>query len=144
MGAELGGADWSNQDRQRYREKVGQDLDVLERMLASHQFDAHAPTTGFEVEMSLVDEQMRPCRRNAEVIAALDDESFVPELGRFNVELNVEPRVLVGDKGLETSWRTNSPSGCSGSASRVPHWAAPPPRSASCPHFCRRTSARAG
>lgn len=101
MGAELGGADWSNQDRQRYREKVGQDLDVLERMLASHQFDAHAPTTGFEVEMSLVDEQMRPCRRNAEVIAALDDESFVPELGRFNVELNVEPRVLVGDKGLE-------------------------------------------
>ncbi|QQS00530.1 MAG: glutamate--cysteine ligase [Austwickia sp.] len=101
MGAEVGGADWSNQDRQRYREKVRQDLDVLERMLASHQFDAHAPTAGFEVEMSLVDDDMRPCRRNAEIIAALDDEAFVPELGRFNLELNVDPRVLVGDKGQE-------------------------------------------
>ena len=101
MGAEVGGADWSNQDRQRYREKVRQDLDVFERMLASHRFEASAPTTGFEVEMSIVDADMAPCRRNAEVLEALDDEAFVPELGRFNLELNVEPRVLVGDKGME-------------------------------------------
>lgn len=101
MGAEVGAADWSNQDRQRYREKVRQDLDVFERMLASHRFDAHAPTAGFEVEMSLVDEEMRPCRRNVEVLEVLADEAFATELGRFNVELNVQPRVLVGDKARE-------------------------------------------
>lgn len=101
MGAQVGGAEWSNQDRQRYREKVRQDLDVFERMLASHRFDATVPTTGFEVEMSLVDEQMRPSRSNAEVIDTLQDASFVPELGRFNLELNVAPRVLVGDQALD-------------------------------------------
>lgn len=103
MGAEVSGVDWNHQDRQRYREKVRQDLDVFERMLASHRFDADQPTTGFEVEMSLVDADLRPDRRNTELLAVLDDESVVPELGRFNVELNVAPRVLMGDKafGLE-------------------------------------------
>ncbi len=101
MGANVSGAEWTNQDRQRYREKVGQDLDVFERMLASHSFDADQPTTGLEVEMSLVDEEMRPARRNDELLDALADESMVPELGRFNIEMNIEPRVLLGSRALE-------------------------------------------
>ncbi|GAB77459.1 Glutamate-cysteine ligase family 2(GCS2) [Austwickia chelonae] len=107
MGAEVAGAEWSNQERQRYREKVSQDLDVFERMLATHSFDIDAPTTGFEIEMSLVDDELRPSRKNSELLRALDDPETVPELGRFNVEMNIAPRVLVGDDafGLEDELR---------------------------------------
>ncbi|MBW3086278.1 Glutamate--cysteine ligase [Austwickia sp. TVS 96-490-7B] len=101
MGAGVNGTDWDNQVRQRYREKVRQDLDVFERMLASQRFDGGTPTTGCEVELSLVDADLRPSRCGADLLTALDDPSFVPELGRFNVEMNITPRVLVGDRAFD-------------------------------------------
>ena len=99
MGAEVHGAAWSNRDRQRYREKVRQDLDVFEQMLASHNFD-DTPTTGLEMEFTLVGEDLRPSRTNATVLENLGDPAFVPELGTFNLEVNIEPRAFVGDEAF--------------------------------------------
>ncbi|GAB47589.1 glutamate-cysteine ligase family protein [Mobilicoccus pelagius] len=101
MGQDVSGGEWSNTQRRQYREKVRQNLDVFERMLAVTSFDPGRFMTGMEMEFSLVGEDLEPAFRNDEVLAAIDDDSFVHELGRFNIEVNVDPRSLEG-KGLLT------------------------------------------
>ena len=75
----------------RFREKVQRCLDVVDRMLAERMFDFDEPMTGIEIELCLVDETGRPAMRNAEVLARVDDPAFTEELGRFNLEINVQP-----------------------------------------------------
>ncbi|WP_168581474.1 glutamate-cysteine ligase family protein [Gephyromycinifex aptenodytis] len=98
MGQEVGGGEWSNQQRQQYREKVSQNLDVFERMLSVASFDAGDMTTGMEMELYLLDEGLHPSIRNKEVLEAIGDESFQSELAKFNLELNVDPRSIEGDE----------------------------------------------
>ena len=107
MGQEVQDTTFTREDRQRYRAKVRRCLDVLERMLAENQFDVEDPLTGMEIELNLVDDDGAPTMRNAEVLALIDDPAFQPELGQFNLEINVPPRSLRGDAmvGLETDVR---------------------------------------
>lgn len=107
MGHEVHGAEWSHEQRQQYREKVHQNLDVFARLLANARFEDDIPMTGMEMELYLVDDAMNPSFRNAEVLEAIDHDAFQTELGRYNVELNVNPRVLDGDAmfGLEQDLR---------------------------------------
>ncbi len=97
MGKDVAGRSFTREDRQRYRDKVHQCLDVLARMLREERFAFDEPLMGMEVELNLVDGAGLPAMRNVEVLAQIDDPAFVPELGRFNVEINVPPRSLVGD-----------------------------------------------
>src|SRR6478609_6155176 len=96
MGAEVESRDFSRQDRQRYRAKLHQSLEVFARMLGESKFDFERPLTGLEIEFNLVDERQDPAMRNAEVLAAIADAAFQTELGQFNIEINVRPRSLVG------------------------------------------------
>lgn len=96
MGREVDLRQFSREDRKRHRDKVRQGLDVLARMLTEARFDVEHPMAGLEIELNLVDEAERPAMRNAEVLAAIADPSFVTELGRFNIEVNVAPRQLGG------------------------------------------------
>lgn len=96
MGQEVGDGEWSNQQRQQYREKVRQNLDVFERMLSVSSFDAGDMTTGMEMELYLLDEELNPSIQNTEVLEAIGDESFQSELAQFNIELNVDPRSIQG------------------------------------------------
>lgn len=97
MGEQVAGQAFTREDRQRYRDKVHRCLDVLARMLAESRFDFDRPLTGMEVELNLIDGDGRPALRNDEVLEQIDDPAFVPELGRFNLEINVPPRSLLGD-----------------------------------------------
>jgi hypothetical protein len=108
MGQEVQETTFTREDRQRYRAKVRRCLDVLERMLAENQFDFDDPLTGMEIELNLVDDDGTPTMRNAEILALIDDPAFQPELGRFNLEINIPPRSLRGDAmvGLESDVRS--------------------------------------
>lgn len=97
MGQDVARNEWSNEQRQRYREKVRQDLDVFERMLAESSFDAGHGTTGMEIELYLVDDDLNPSFNNTLVLEAIANSAFQTELGRFNIELNVDPRDLRDD-----------------------------------------------
>ncbi len=101
MGSETRAQSWSREERQRYREKVRQDLDVFERMLATSQFEFERPMTGLEIELNLVDEDYQPHFDNAEVLDAIADPDYQTELARYNIELNVRPRPLPGDAALD-------------------------------------------
>jgi len=101
MGDEIGSTAFTRAERQQYREKVRQNLDVFEQMLTQSSFDFERPTTGMEIELNLVDEQYQPMMNNAEVLDRIADPGYQTEIGQYNIELNVDPRPLSGEAGLE-------------------------------------------
>jgi gamma-glutamyl:cysteine ligase YbdK (ATP-grasp superfamily) len=100
MGTEVSAQSYTREQRQRYREKVRQNLDVFERMLAQSSFEFDRPMTGLEIELNLVDADYQPNFANAEVLERIADPDFQTELARYNIELNVHPRPLPGDEAL--------------------------------------------
>jgi gamma-glutamyl:cysteine ligase YbdK (ATP-grasp superfamily) len=100
MGTEVSAQSYTREQRQRYREKVRQNLDVFERMLAQSSFEFERPMTGLEIELNLVDSDYQPRFANAEVLQRIADPAFQTELAQYNIELNVHPRPLPGDEAL--------------------------------------------
>ncbi|MEA2331273.1 MAG: hypothetical protein QOH58_1411 [Thermoleophilaceae bacterium] len=96
MGQDVSGAVFSREDRQRYRHKVRTCLDVFARMLREARFDPERRSVGLEIELNLTDELGDPALVNAAALAAIADPEFQTELGRFNIEINVPPRLLEG------------------------------------------------
>lgn len=101
MGAEVSAQSYTREERQRYREKVRQNLDVFERMLNQHSFEFDRPMTGLEIELNLVNSDFDPHFANAEVLHAIADPGYQTELAQYNIELNVLPRPLPGDSAIE-------------------------------------------
>ena len=94
MGEEVEAQEFSRADRTRYREKVRRCLDVFARMLREARFDTDDPMTGLEIELNLVDEDGRPALKNAMALERIANPDFQTELGQFNIEINIPPRVL--------------------------------------------------
>jgi hypothetical protein len=100
MGKEITRGTFSREERAHYRYKVKRCLDVFALMLDDFIFDADHPMTGLEIELNLVDADHQPSMRNDEVLERINDKNFQTELGRFNLELNVPPR-LIAEDGLD-------------------------------------------
>ncbi len=96
MGAQVEQRTFTRQDRQRFRAKVTDCLDVLATLLAEGHFDTSEPRLGMEIELNLVGETGEPAMSNAAVLEAVADPAFQTELGQFNIEINVAPRPLRG------------------------------------------------
>jgi gamma-glutamyl:cysteine ligase YbdK (ATP-grasp superfamily) len=96
MGEEVAAKQFSREDRQRYRQKVRACLDVFARMLAEARFHPELRSFGLEIELNLTDDAGDPAMLNAAVLEAIADPDFQTELGQFNVEINVAPRLLGG------------------------------------------------
>lgn len=73
------------------------DLDVLERLIADGSIESGVRRIGAEQEMFLVDSAWRPAPVATELLALLDDDRFVTELGRYNLEINLPPLAYGGD-----------------------------------------------
>jgi len=97
VGQEVPAAVYSREDRQRYRQKVRTCLDVFARMLRESRFDSDRRSFGLEVELNLTDEAGDPALVNMRALEAIADSDFQTEIGQFNVEINVPPRLLEGD-----------------------------------------------
>lgn len=80
----------------RVRSRLDRCVAVLGRMVAEDWFADHEDSIGMEVELHLVDPLGRPRPVNEAVLPRLDRADFQYELGRFNLELNLPPRVLSG------------------------------------------------
>jgi gamma-glutamyl:cysteine ligase YbdK (ATP-grasp superfamily) len=97
MGKDVSLSTFTRDDRTRYRHKVRRCLDVFALMLNDFRFDGDRPMTGLELELNLTDPDGEPAMRNAQVLADLADPSFQTELGQFNLEINLRPRLIAGD-----------------------------------------------
>jgi len=65
-------------------------------MLAESRFEPARGSFGLEIELNLTDEIGEPAMANAAVLEAIADPDFQTELGQFNIEINVQPRLLGG------------------------------------------------
>ncbi len=109
MGRDIQAIKISGEDRRKYRDKVRRSLDVFARMLRERLFEEDPSTVGQEIELNLVDEHGMPSMRNADVLDAIASPDWATEVGQFNLEINVPPRVLDGDAlaTLETELRAD-------------------------------------
>lgn len=84
-------------ERRRFMKALLDDLRALENMLDGELFERGVRRIGAEQEMFLVNAASRPSPVAEEVLKRLDSKDFTHELGRFNLEANLPPRVLGGD-----------------------------------------------
>jgi hypothetical protein len=96
VGQEVAARTFTRDDRQRYRRKVHACLDVFARMLSEARFHPERRSFGLEIELNLTDDGGDPALVNAAALEAIADPSFQTELGQFNIEINIEPRLLEG------------------------------------------------
>jgi len=97
MGEHAVAAESKEQELRAFTRALLEDVHALERMLAGGLIESGVRRVGAEQEMFLVDRAYRPAPVAVEVLEALDHPQFTTELGRFNLEANLLPRLYGGD-----------------------------------------------
>ncbi len=82
--------------RREFMGAVLRDLRALEEILAGGLIDNEVRRIGAEQEFFLIDRAGRPALSALEVLSEVDDPHFTTELGRFNLEINLDPLVFEG------------------------------------------------
>jgi gamma-glutamyl:cysteine ligase YbdK (ATP-grasp superfamily) len=97
MGDEISHTRFSRAEMEEYRRRLARETALLADWFSEGRFSSLAPVAGCELEAWLVDGHGCPAPLNEAFLARLDDPLVVPELSRFNVELNTPPQPLRGD-----------------------------------------------
>ncbi|MBT8327817.1 MAG: CBS domain-containing protein [Bacteroidia bacterium] len=78
--------------KKRYTRLLLNDIKALQRMLDEGLIEAGITRIGAEQELCLVDSHFSPKMNNMEVLEAINDPHFVPEIAKFNIEANLDPQ----------------------------------------------------
>lgn len=97
MGQAIGNSRFSDAQFAEFSRRLVAETDLLGRWFTEGRFSEGPRTVGFELEAWLVDRQMNPAPVIDPVLERLADPLVVPELARFNLELNGTPQRLTGD-----------------------------------------------
>ncbi|NNG14361.1 MAG: glutamate--cysteine ligase, partial [Gammaproteobacteria bacterium] len=114
MGEEIERSQFSEADFARFGTALEKETALLRSWFANGELSSRQATGGFELEAWLVDRQAQPSANNVAYLEALNNPLVVPELARFNVELNGTPQTLHGDAlrkmqtELQATWQTCS------------------------------------
>jgi CBS domain-containing protein len=81
------------------------DVRAFEKMLEEDLFESDVRRIGAEQELFLVDAHWRPAPLAMEVLERLNDPHCTTELGRFNLEFNLDPLVYGGSCLSEMEWQ---------------------------------------
>jgi CBS domain-containing protein/gamma-glutamyl:cysteine ligase YbdK (ATP-grasp superfamily) len=84
------------QQQRAFMKALLDDLRALELMLEGDVLESGVRRIGSEQEMFLVDSNLGPAPVAEEVLARMNDERFVAEIARFNLEANLTPHLLGG------------------------------------------------
>ena len=96
MGQEIEAARFTPEDFVEYAERLRAETALLSEWFAADAFSPRDRMGGYELEAWLVDSQSRPAPLNDVFLKNLNNPMVVPELARFNVELNDHPQHLWG------------------------------------------------
>ena len=111
MGDEITHSQFQPADFELFQERLGRETRLLGDWFAQGRFSAEVPVCGLEMEAWLIDPAALAAPVNREFLAAMNDPLVVPELAKFNVELNVDPQPLHGraldklHRGLQQTWQ---------------------------------------
>lgn len=111
MGQEIRDTNFSQSVREEFRARLRRETATLKGWFEQKAFDCDSAfTVGLELEGWLIDENHLPTPRNVEFFSTANDPDIVPELSKFNFEINAPPQRLDGDcfslthKDIETRW----------------------------------------
>lgn len=90
----LGSSDTTLSD---YIERLLQDIEALELMLARKSFEKGIIRIGAEQEFCLVSDTWRPANNSEQILSEINDGHFTTELAKYNLEINLDPEELKGD-----------------------------------------------
>ena len=111
MGQEIGRIHFRREDFVEFSARLAEETALLESWLGDSRFEQSAYVGGFELEAWLLDRNYFPLPANEAYLARLNNPLVVPELSRFNVELNGTPQPLAGralrrlEEELTATWR---------------------------------------
>lgn len=111
MGQEITTCCFQDQDFALFSERLHHETQLLAEWFAQERFDPNHGIGGFELEAWLIDAEAAPNPINHLYLQQIDDPLVVPELARFNVELNSNPEPLQGGAltrmaaELERTWQ---------------------------------------
>lgn len=111
VGQEIGSSGFAPQDFTAFGERLERETALLQALWREGRLSRAGPIAGFELEAWLVDRNLFPAPHNQSFLARLNDPQVVPELSRFNIELNGDPQPLAGDglgrmeAALAASWQ---------------------------------------
>ena len=92
------------EELRRFTQHLLADLRAFQQMLDDGMFETGVSRIGAEQELFLVDRYWRPALNGLEVLELIDDDRCTTELGRFNIEFNLDPLDFSSDclRRLET------------------------------------------
>ncbi len=97
MGREIAHTEFTSADFMAFKERLALETHRLSEWLAQGRIEASTGTCGLELEVCLLDQTRHPAPVNDRFIAALNDDLVVPELAKFNVEINTPPFPAASD-----------------------------------------------
>ena len=97
MGEEIAKTEFEPADFSRFADRLDAETELAGHLFRDQRFSEEGFTIGFEIEAWLLDHGYFPNSINDQFLRTLDHEMVVPELSRFNIELNCTPRKLAGD-----------------------------------------------
>jgi hypothetical protein len=96
MGQEIGITQFNEETFREFDRRLIHELEILQIELAKGNFSDTGEICGYELESWLVDHNYYPSPINQDFLAQLNNPLVVPELSRFNIELNGKPLPLQG------------------------------------------------
>ncbi|MEM8694641.1 MAG: hypothetical protein AAGE05_01315 [Pseudomonadota bacterium] len=105
MGEDIEQTAFDPADFDAFRDRLRGETKTLKRWFDEHRFEeSDGFTMGLEIEAWLVDQNCLPSPQADEFIATANDDRVVPELSKFNFEMNADPRRL-RDDCLDATYR---------------------------------------
>jgi hypothetical protein len=111
VGQEISRTRFTAGDFKRFEARLADETRRFGGLVRGGRLSSRAFMVGFELEAWLIDHNYFPAPINTEYLAALGNPLVVPELSRFNVELNGTPQPLRGrglsllEAELRATWR---------------------------------------
>ena len=97
MGQEISHSQFTAHDFELFSEHLRHETALLQQWVDTGKFIDKPYQAGFEMEAWLLDEQLKPAAKNDDFLGRLSHPMAVPELARFNFELNGHHRTIKGD-----------------------------------------------
>lgn len=85
------------EDRAEFLHRLMQDIKALEFMLDEGLFETTPLRIGAEQELFLMDGEFMPAPLAQELLSKVEDDHFTTEIGKYNIEINLDPIELGKD-----------------------------------------------
>ena len=83
-------------NKQAFTKSILNDLKALEYLIKENKFETQTQRIGAEQELGIVGKDWYPAMIYDKILEEINDEHFTTELGRFNMEINLDPIEFTG------------------------------------------------